>query len=157
MTKAIPEGFTSVTPNLAMQGADKAVELYKKAFGATVDDLMQCPETGKVMHATLTIGDAKIMLGETMPDCPFGSTKSAICIYVPDTDASFKKATQAGLKSMMEPEDMFWGDRMGSVTDPFGNMWSIATHQRDMSKDEIERAGKEWMEKMKSQKSKKAA
>lgn len=152
MTKPIPEGFTTVTPCLSIEGADKAVELYKKAFGATVDDQLQCPETGKLMHATLTIGDAKIMLGETMPDCPMGSTKSSICLYVPDADASFKKATQAGMKSAMEPEDMFWGDRMGSVMDPSGNSWSVATHQKDMSQGEIEKAAKDWMQKMKQQK-----
>lgn len=155
MTNAIPEGFRTVTSCLSIEGADKAIELYKKAFGATVDDRMECPETGKVMHATLTIGDSKVMLGEVMPDCPMGSTKASLCLYVPDADASFKKATSAGLKSAMEPEDMFWGDRMGSVTDPFGNSWSIATHTKDMSKGEIEKAAKEWMQKMKQ--SKKAA
>ncbi len=111
MTNAIPKGFNTLTISLSVEGAEKAIELYKKAFGATVDDKLLCPETGKVMHATLTIGDSKLMVADVMPGCPMGATKTSFCVYLPDVDAAFKKATAAGLKSSMEPEDMFWGDR----------------------------------------------
>lgn len=148
MANKTPQGFHTVTPSLSIDGADKAIELYKKAFGATVEgEIMKGPD-GKVMHAVLKIGDSKLMLADTMPNCPVGATHSSFYLYMPDADAAFKQATQAGLKSQMEPEDMFWGDRMGVVTDAWGNGWTLATHVKDMSDDEIKRAGKEWMENM---------
>lgn len=150
MVNKIPEGYSTLTGLLNIKGADKAIELYKKALGAKLDSQLLCPETGKVMHAELTIGDTKLMLGEAMGE--WEPSKSSFCCYVEDTDAGFKKSVAAGMKSEMEPEDMFWGDRMGSVVDPFGNHWSIATHIRDMSQDEIQQAGKEWMAKQKQKK-----
>lgn len=153
MTNAIPKGYHTITPSLNIEGAEKAIALYEKAFGATLDgEMMQCPETGKIMHAEMKIGDSRIMIADVMPNCPVGATHSSFCVYLPDADASFKQATQSGMKSMMEPQDMFWGDRMGTVTDPFGNSWSLATHVKDLSQDEIKQGAKEWMEKQKQQK-----
>lgn len=152
MTNAIPKGYHTITPSISIDGAEKAIELYKQALGATMEgEPLKTPD-GKITHAEMKIGDSRIMIADTMPNCPVGATRSSFCVYLPDVDAAFKKATQGGLKSSMEPEDMFWGDRMGVLLDPWGNGWSLATRVKDMSKDEIEKAGKEWMQKMQNRK-----
>ncbi len=151
MTNKIPQGYHTITPSLNIENAKEAIEHYKKSHGATLEgEAMMCPETGKVMHAEMKIGDSKFMIADIMPNCPMGATHSAFCVYLPDADAAFKKATTAGCKSIMEPQDMFWGDRMGTVKDPYGNSWSFATRVKEMSEDEIKRAAKEWMQQQKA-------
>lgn len=146
MTDKIPKGYHTLTPSLSVEGAEKAIEHYKKSHGATLEgEPMKGPD-GKIMHAEMKIGDSKFMIADVMPNCPVGATHSSFCVYIPDADAAYAKATQAGCKSLMEPEDMFWGDRMGTVLDPYGNSWSFATHIKDMSEDEIKKAGKQWMQ-----------
>ena len=145
MVDKIPQGYSTITASLSVDGAEKAIELYAQAFGAVLEGKMNCPETGKVMHAVLKIGDSKLMLADLFPEKGCGeASHSSFYLYFPDVDASFKKATAAGLTEKMAPTDMFWGDRMGAVTDSFGNNWTIATHVRDVSKDEMEKAAKEW-------------
>lgn len=126
-TKPIPEGFRSVTPSLTFKDSTKALEFYKQAFGATVLDNLPNPNGKGTMHATMKIGDSIIMMGDEMPAS--GSCKSAetlggspvsLFIYVPDADTAFEKAVKAGAKSTMPVMDMFWRDRCGSLTDPFG-------------------------------------
>lgn len=146
MVQAIPEGYTSVTPCLTLKDCEKAIETYKKGLGAKELSKMLCPVTGKVMHAELQIGNARIMVQD-----PFGNQKpnvAGLFVYLEDCDAAMKKAKEAGLKETMPAEDMFWGDRMGAVEDSNGNQWSIATHVKDLPQDEIEKAAKEWAEKM---------
>lgn len=150
MTDKIPQGYHTITPSLNIENAKEAVEHYKKAFGATLEgEMMQCPDTGKIMHAEMKIGDSKIMIADIMPGCPMGATHSAFCVYLPDADAAYKKATAAGCESLMEPQDMFWGDRMGTVKDPYGNAWSFATRMKAMSQDEIRKAARDWMQSQK--------
>lgn len=145
--KPIPDGYHTVTPYLAINGAAKAIQFYKKAFGATEIEVCDSPE-GKIMHAVLKIGNSYIMLSDESPECDSGVSSpdslkgvtSSIFLYVPDADAAFKQAVEAGAKVKMPLEDMFWGDRFGQLQDPFGHMWSISTHQKDMTKEEINQA-----------------
>jgi PhnB protein len=151
--KPIPEGYHTVTPYLTIRDAAKAIEFYKKAFGAMEEFRMETP-AGKIGHAELKIGDSKIMLSEEMGD---GSCKSpealggspvGMMLYVENVDEIFDRAVAAGAKVTMPLADMFWGDRFGSITDPFGHTWSIATHKEDVAPDELEKRGKEAMAKM---------
>jgi len=142
MAKAIPEGFHTVTPHVTIKDASKAIEFYKKAFGAEEILRMPAPD-GSIMHAEIRIGDSPIMINEEMPqyDCKgpltLGGSPIAIHLYVNDADAAFKRATDAGATVAMPLEDMFWGDRYGKVKDPFGHTWTIATHKEDVSPEEI--------------------
>lgn len=148
MAKAIPEGYHSVTPALTIKGADKALEFLKKAFGAEQrGDVMKTPD-GKVMHAELKIGDSVIMLSEAIQDTP---TQSSLNLYLSDVDAAFKRAVDAGCKSVMPPADMFWGDRWGRVSDPFGNRWGLATHKEDVPPAEMNKRAQEFMKKQQQQ------
>jgi uncharacterized glyoxalase superfamily protein PhnB len=141
--KPIPEGMSTVTPHLVVEGAAKAIEFYQKAFGAKAMASLPGPG-GKVMHAQMVIGDSHIMLADDFPD--YGSfgpkhlkgSPVTIHLYVEDADAVFKRAIDAGATVRMAMADMFWGDRYGVITDPFGHHWSIATHVRDMSPEEIQ-------------------
>jgi PhnB protein len=146
-TKPIPEGYHSVTPYLAVDDAAQAIEYYKKAFGAKERVRMPAPD-GKIGHAELEIGDALVMLSDpfpqatTRPPTELGGTSASVFMYVEDVDATFKQAVDAGATVTMEVADQFWGDRFGSVTDPFGHSWSIATHVEDVSPEEIAERGK---------------
>ena len=140
--KAIPEGFHSVTPYLALQDAAPAIDFYKKAFGASEVMRMNGPD-GKVSHAEIKIGDSIIMLGSAPPNSGVrapqslnGSTVS-IMLYVPDVDTTFDRAVSAGAKTVQAVENQFWGDRYGRLTDPFGHSWSLATHIEDVSPAEM--------------------
>ena len=140
--KAIPEGFHSVTPYLALQDAAPAIDFYKKAFGASEVMRMNGPD-GKVSHAEIKIGDSIIMLGSAPPNSEVrapqslnGSTVS-IMLYVPDVDTTFDRAVSAGAKTVQAVENQFWGDRYGRLTDPFGHSWSLATHIEDVSPAEM--------------------
>ena len=112
---------------------------------------MECPESKKIMHACIEIGDSKIFLADEMPGM-CAATTSSFYMYMPDVDASFATAKKAGLKEISAVQDMFWGDRTGSMEDSFGIRWTVATHQRDVSPQDMEKGQKEFMERMKKQK-----
>lgn len=136
----IPEGFNTLTPTLVIDGAAKAIELYTKAFGAKEEYRMPSPDGGKIMHACIRIGSSKVFL--TDANQQMAPSASGFYVYVNDVDAAFAQATKAGLKETMPLQDMFWGDRIGSVQDPFGIKWMLATHKRDVSPQEMEEARK---------------
>ena len=135
-TKPIPEGYHSVTPYLAVEGAERAIDYYKKAFGAKERVRMDGPE-GTIGHAELEIGDALVMLSDALPQfttktpTELGGTSVSIFLYVEDVDATVQRAIDEGGTVTMEVADQFWGDRFGAVTDPFGHLWTIATHVED--------------------------
>ena len=143
--KPIPEGMHSVTPHLVCAGAADAIEFYKKAFNATEVGRLPGPK-GKLMHAMLRIGDSSLMLVDEMPEGNALGPKAlkgspvTIHLYVDDVDAVVKRAVAAGAKITMPIDDMFWGDRYGRLEDPFGHQWSVATHKRDLSVDEMQQA-----------------
>jgi uncharacterized glyoxalase superfamily protein PhnB len=152
--KPIPEGYHSLTPGLTVQDAAKAIEFYKRAFQATERSRMAGPD-GRVMHAELQIGDSLFMIGEEMVDRgvrgpkSIGGTAVSLNLYLENCDATFKQAVDAGAKALQPVEVMFWGDRYGKVEDPFGHVWGLCTRVEDLSPEEIERRGKEWMSKQK--------
>lgn len=154
MVKPIPDGYHTVTPTLTIKGASDAIEFYKKAFGAKEIYRFPGPDGKSIMHAEIKIGDSSIMLTDEMPQMGCMSPKStggptgAIYLYVQNADDVFNKAVSAGAKQKMPPTDGFWGDRFGSVEDPFGHVWTIATHKKDMSLEEIKKAGEEFMKQM---------
>ena len=143
----IPDGYNTVSPYLAVDDAQKAIEYYTKAFGAKETVRMDGPD-GKIGHAELQIGDSHVMLSDpfpqasTTPPKELGGTSASIFMYVEDVDAVVQKAVDAGATVTMEVEDQFWGDRFGSITDPFGHNWSIATHVEDLTPEEMEERGK---------------
>jgi PhnB protein len=142
--KAIPDGYYSLTPYLVVKGAAEAIEFYKKAFGATETIRMPGPD-GRIMHAEITIGNSVLMLSDESPErqqlspVTLGGSGSSVMLYTDDVDATFKKALAAGATEQMAPMDMFWGDRMGNLKDPFGHSWAIATHTEDVSPEEMEK------------------
>lgn len=145
--KPIPEGMHTVTPHLVCAGASEAIAFYKKAFNAEEMARMPGP-SGKLIHAMIRVGDSNIMLVDEFPE--WGSvgpkvlkgSPVTIHLYVNDADAVFNRAIDAGATSRMPMADMFWGDRYGVLEDPFGHLWSIGTHQRDMSPEEMAEAAK---------------
>jgi PhnB protein len=155
MTQRIPQGMHSVTPHLVCAGAAQAIEFYKKAFGATEEGRMPGPD-GKLMHAMIRIGNSAIMLADEMPEWGSLGPKAlkgspvTIHLYVDDADAFAKRAAAAGAKITMPVDDMFWGDRYGKLEDPFGHQWSVGTHVRDVSPEEMQRAMKEMEKKGKA-------
>jgi PhnB protein len=141
--KPIPDTYHTVTPYIAVNGAANAIEFYKKAFGAKETMRMPGPD-GKVMHAEIRIGDSAVMLADEMPKMGFrgpqgGSTPVCLMIYVEDVDKTVAQATAAGAKVLRPVQDQFYGDRTGTVTDPFGHVWTIATHKEDVSNEELKR------------------
>ena len=133
--KPIPDGYHSLTPYLNVKRAAEAIAFYKTAFGA--EEVFRMPGPGgAIMHAELRIGDSMLMMSEALQQPPSSAT---IFMYVTDTDAVFERAVKAGATAKMAPQDMFWGDRFGAVTDPFGITWDIATHKEDLSPEEINR------------------
>src|ERR1700746_1465816 len=151
--KAIPDGFHTLTPHLTVRNAKEALEFYKKAFGAEVGNVAYMPN-GKVMHAGLRIGDSMLMLNDEMPEygvvSPLSTNGTAVTIhiYTEDVDSAFNRAVSAGAQVKMPLMDQFWGDRYGVVADPYGHKWSLATHVKDMSPEEMEEGMKEAMAKM---------
>ena len=138
--KPIPDGYHSVTPYLYIKGAAKAIDFYKRAFGATERMRMPGPN-GTVGHAEIEIGDSVVMLADAPPtaaDTSRGVT-SSLLIYVKDVDATWKQALAAGASELQPLENKFYGDRMGMVRDPFGHEWSLGTHIEDVSPEEMER------------------
>jgi uncharacterized glyoxalase superfamily protein PhnB len=144
-TKPIPDGYHSITPHLNVRNADGAIDFYKNVFGAKETVRMPGPDGKSIMHAELRIGDSILMLCEEYPEfgCKspqqFNGTPVAIHLYVPNVDEVFQAAVAAGAQTLMPVQDMFWGDRYGKLKDPFGHEWSIATHQRDLTPDEIKK------------------
>jgi PhnB protein len=141
--KPIPEGYHSVTPYLIIKGAADAIEFYKKAFGAT--ELFRMDHEGKVGHAEIKIGDSPIMLSDEAPEMGYsspttlGGTPVSIMIYVEDVDTIFKQALAAGGEEQKPVKDQFYGDRSGSLKDPFGHVWHVATHKEDVSPEEMDK------------------
>lgn len=148
--KPIPEGYHSLTPYLSVDDAAQAIEFYKRAFGATERARMPGPD-GKIAHAELEIGDSVIMLADAFPQSPYtppkqlGGTAGGVLLYVEDVDSVVQDAIDAGAKVTMPVDDMFWGDRYGTVTDPFGHAWQIATHKEDIAPEEMAERAKEAM------------
>jgi PhnB protein len=149
-TKPIPEGYHTVTPALIVDGAAEAIDFYTRAFGATERYRMPGPD-GRIAHAEIQIGDSVVMISDpfpqatTRPPSELGGTTVSIFLYSEDVDALFEQATNAGATVTMPLEDQFWGDRFGSLTDPFGHSWSMATHVEDVPPEEMERRGREAM------------
>lgn len=145
--KPIPDDMHTITPHLVCDGASDAIEFYKKAFGAVELARLPGPE-GKLTHAMIRIGDSNLMLVDEFPDWGSLGPRSlkgspvTIHLYVEDVDATVARAVAAGAKVTMPVNDMFWGDRYGKVEDPFGHHWSIATHVRDVSAEEIQAGAK---------------
>lgn len=143
--KAIPEGMHSVTPHLICAGAAQAIDFYKKAFGAEEGGRLPGPD-GKLMHAMIRIGGSAVMLVDEMPEWGALGPKAlkgspvTIHLYVEDADAFVARAVKAGAKVTMPLADQFWGDRYGKLEDPFGHHWSVATHVRDVSPEEMQKA-----------------
>ena len=152
-TKPIPEGYHAVSPSLTIDGAAEAIEFYKRAFGATERSRMPMPD-GKIAHAELEIGDSVVMLADPFPGSAFrspsalGGTSMGLFLYVEDVDSVVQDAIDAGAKVTMPVEDQFWGDRFGSVSDPFGHHWGIATHKEDLTPEQIAERGREAMASM---------
>ena len=140
--KPIPEGYHTVTAYLAVDDAAEAIAYYTKAFGAKERGRMDAPD-GKIAHAELEIGDSVVMLSDPFPQAStrtpkeLGGTSASIFMYVEDVDAVVKQAVEAGATILMEVSDQFWGDRFGTVADPFGHSWSIATHVEDVPPEEM--------------------
>ena len=157
--KPVPDGYHTLTPYLVVDGAERIVQFMKDAFGAQfVFEPMKRPD-GKIMHAELRIGNSRFMLNDAMmggkgPHA-LGGSPASFWIYVEDCDALFKRAVDAGAQvhggGMGKMQDQFWGDRSGTVTDPHGYNWTIATRKEDLSHDEMERRGAEWMKQFSAQ------
>jgi PhnB protein len=145
MTKPIPDGFHTSTPSLVVSNSKEAIEFYKEAFDAKEIYQMPAPD-GKIMHAMVQIGDSFVMMTDEFPamgarsPTTIGGTPVTLHLYVEDADKMFNKAVQAGAKVAMPIMDAFWGDRYGAVIDPYGHSWAIATHQKDMSPEEMRKA-----------------
>ena len=142
--KAIPEGYHTATPYLIIKGAAQAIEFYKKVFGAT--EVMRFPMAdGRVGHAEIKIGDSFLMMADEFPEMGYvspktlGGTPVSIMLYVDDADATFDRAVSAGAHAEQKMEDKFYGDRSGTVMDPFGHRWTISTHKEDISMEEMQR------------------
>ncbi len=155
--QAVPEGYHTVTPQLALDNCAQAIEWYKKALGAEDVTVFAGPN-GKVMHAEMRIGSSKIMLNDVMMGAKgpkaLGGSPASLWLYVEDCDALFNRAVAAGaqvLPGMGAMQDQFWGDRTGTVTDPHGYNWTIATHKEDLTPEEMQKRGAEWMKQFAAQ------
>jgi len=141
--KPIPDGYHSVTPYLTISGAADAIDYYKKAFGAT--ELFRMDHQGKVGHAEIKIGDSPIMLADEFPEMgqvspkTLGGSPVGIMIYVDDVDTIFNRAIAAGGEQQKPLQDQFYGDRSGTLKDPFGHVWTVATHKEDVTSEEMDK------------------
>ena len=151
--KPIPDGFHSVTPYLIVSSAADAIEFYGRALGATEIMRLASPN-GKVGHAEIRIGDSTIMLADEFPEMGFrspqsiGGTPVSLCLYVEDVDGRFDKAVAAGAKAVRPVMDQFYGDRSGTLEDPFGHVWTIGTHKEELGTDELQKRFEESMQQM---------
>ncbi len=150
--KPVPGGYRTITPYLYVRGAAKALDFYRRAFGAVEKVRMPGPG-GLIMHAEIQIGDSMLMLGDENPErgvkspLSYGGPTSAVFLYVDDVDAWFKRAVGAGATAKTPPTDMFWGDRYGTLADPFGHEWGLATHKEDLTPQQMEERRKAAMSK----------
>jgi PhnB protein len=142
--RPVPEGYSTITANLVCHNAARAIDFYKSAFGAT--ELRRAPgPNGEILHAELQIGDSKFFVNDPMSKTPIPTPAEGVSnpmyihLYVPDADSLFKKAVSAGARVDMPIQDMFWGDRYGKLTDPFGQQWGIATHIEDVAPEDMQR------------------
>ena len=141
MVRPIPEGYHSITPYLIVDDANRAIDFYKRAFGA--EEKFRLPMGERIGHAELQIGDSVVMLADEFPDMGHlgpksrGGPTASLMLYVPDVDQAFRKAIDAGATEQRPVEDQFWGDRMGTLSDPFGHQWSLATHVREVPPEEM--------------------
>ena len=148
--KPIPQGYHTVTPYLIVKDAARAIDFYKKAFGATEVMRMAAPG-GKVGHAEIKVGDSPVMLADEFPEMGFrgpqslGGSPVSLLLYVEDVDARFRQALAAGATVLKPVKDQFYGDRSGTLTDPFGHVWTIATHKEDVSPEEMHRRAEAFM------------
>ena len=153
MPKPIPEGYHSVTPYLIVDDAARAIEFYKKAFGAV--EKFRLPMGDRIGHAEIKIGDSFVMLADEFPDMGHlgpkarGGTTVSLMVYVEDVDSAFKQAVEAGGTEERPVENQFWGDRMGTLADPFGHKWSLATTVEEVSEEELGKRFEEWAAKQK--------
>jgi PhnB protein len=153
MVKPIPEGYSSVTPYLIVDGAADAIDFYTRAFGA--EEKFRFPMGDRVGHAEIKIGDSIIMLADEFPDMGHlgpkarGGTTVSLMVYLPDVDTAFKKAIAAGGTEKRAVENQFYGDRAGTLEDPFGHQWTLATHVEDVSEEDLQARMKDWTEKQK--------
>ncbi|KAA2278866.1 MAG: VOC family protein [Candidatus Nitrosocosmicus sp.] len=153
--KKIPEGFQNITPMLVVKDGLKAIEYYKKVFGAIDKGTMMMPDNKSVAHATLEIGNSKIMLSDEFPEMKslspesVGGTPVSLYLYVENVDKTFNLAISEGATSLDPVVDQFWGDRHGAIKDPFGHIWSIATHVKDLTREEMKKAAEEAFSKIK--------
>jgi PhnB protein len=151
--KPIPKGFHTVTAYLRIKGAAQALDFYRSAFGAVERYRMPMPD-GKIGHAEITIGDSIVMLADEFPDMKvkgpqsLGGTSVGLLLYVKDVDAAFQRALDAGAKVLRPVQDQFYGDRSGSVVDPFGHEWTLSTHKEDVDPEEMKERAKEAFAKM---------
>jgi PhnB protein len=147
--KAVPQGVHTITPHLSVKGGDKAIEFYKKAFGAEVTGVHHTPD-GKVMHAGLKVGDSMLFLADEFPGMhgacaspqTLNGTSITLNLYFEDVDRRFNQAVSAGATVVMPLQNQFWGDRYGQLKDPFGHVWALAQHVEDVAPDELERRGR---------------
>jgi PhnB protein len=158
----IPAGYHTATPYLTLNDCARALDFYKKAFGAQELVRMEAMP-GKIGHAEIKIGDSMIMLADEMPASDtrapksLGGTTGSIFLYFRDVDSAYKQAVDAGAKAVMPPADMFWGDRFGKLTDPFGHSWAMATHIEDVAPDEMRKRMQQQAAKMGQQQQAKTA
>ena len=154
MAKPIPDGYHTVTLSFTFKDSQKAIEFYKKAFGAKVLDVFPNLTGRGIMHATIQIGNSIVMMGDENPgqSCKsaetLGSSPISLFVYVPNADAAFKQAIEAGATAMMPVAEMFWGDRAGSIKDPFGYTWMIATHTQDLTNEQIRKGAEAFFAQM---------
>jgi PhnB protein len=150
--QAIPEGYHSVTPYLTVHDTAEAIRFYARAFGA--EEIMRLPMGDKIGHAEIKVGDSIVMLSDEWPDHgklgpkARGGATAGLMVYVPDVDAAYARALEAGAAAEQPLTDQFWGDRSGSVTDPFGVTWMLATHVEDVAPEEMGRRMEEWQQQM---------
>lgn len=152
--RPIPEGYHTITTHLAVRDAAGAIEFYERAFGAEELGRMLAPDGRSIVHAELKIGDSRLFLCDDNPECGFRSPESlggasgALYLYVEDADKAFMKAVGAGARVKQPVTDMFWGDRVGTVTDPYGWQWDLATHKEDVPPGEMKERGEEFFRSM---------
>jgi len=156
--KPIPDGYHTITPSLIVSDAAKALEFYKAALGAEVLGVATTPDGSKVVHSVMKVGNSLVFVNDEFPNMgarspqSLGGSPISLYLYVEDADAWFNRAVEAGATPTMPVADMFWGDRFGAVTDPYGHGWAFSTHVKDLSPEEIERASSEFFSQMANEK-----